>query len=63
MQNGYNKTIIELKSNWQGLQVELQKSLHGYEAAEVNEEIGSIDYVTGKDSEIDRSGASHSLRR
>jgi len=51
MQNGYNKTIIELKSDWQDLQVELQKSLHGYEAAEVNEEIGSIDYVTGKDSE------------
>jgi len=51
MQNGFNKTDVELKSDWQDLQVELQKSLHGYEAAEVNEEIGSIDYVTGKDSE------------
>lgn len=36
---------VELKSSWQDIQVELLKSLHGFEATEVNEEIGSVDYV------------------
>ena len=36
---------VELKSNWQEVEVELLKSLHGYEFKDVNDEIGYVDYV------------------
>jgi hypothetical protein len=36
---------VELKSDWQELQVELLKSLHGYEFKDVNDETGYVDYV------------------
>ena len=36
---------VELKSDWQDTQVELLKSLHGYEVKKVNAKNGSIDYV------------------
>lgn len=43
---------VELKSDWQDIQVELLKSLHGYEVEKVNDEIGSVDYVAeNKDGE------------
>jgi hypothetical protein len=37
---------VELKSNWQEVEVEIMKSLHGYEFKDVNDEIGYVDYVT-----------------
>lgn len=37
---------FELKSDWQDTQVELLKSLHGFEVANVDDEIGIVDYVT-----------------
>ena len=37
---------VELKSDWQEVEVELLKSLHGYEFKDVNNEIGYVDYVT-----------------
>jgi len=36
---------VELKSNWQDTQVELLKSLHGYEFKDLNDETGYLDYV------------------
>jgi len=36
---------VELRSSWQDIQVELLKSLHGFEVTDVNEELGSVDYV------------------
>lgn len=42
---------IELKSDWQDTQVELLKSLHGYEAAKVNDDVGSVDYVAEDEDE------------
>jgi len=36
---------VELRSSWQDIQVELLKSLHGFEVTDVNEDIGSVDYV------------------
>lgn len=42
---------VELNSDWLVTQIELLKSLHGYEMKEVNDEIGSVDYVA--------SGADH----
>ena len=40
---------IELKSDWQEIQVELLKNLHGYEFKELNDEAGYVDYVTNGD--------------
>jgi hypothetical protein len=37
---------VELKSNWQEVEVEILKSLHGYKFKDVNDEIGYVDYVT-----------------
>ena len=43
---------VELKSDWQDVQVELLKNLHGYEFKDINDETGYVDYVTeGKDDE------------
>ena len=43
---------VELKSDWQELQVELLKSLHGYEFKDLNDETGYVDYVAeGEDDE------------
>lgn len=42
---------VELKSDWQDTQVELLKSLHGYEAAKVNDDVGSVDYLAENDDE------------
>ena len=39
------KIEVELKSEWQDIQVELLKQLHGYKMKGVNEEIGSVDYI------------------
>ena len=36
---------VELKSNWQEVEVELQKVLHGYEFKNLNNETGYVDYV------------------
>jgi hypothetical protein len=36
---------VELKSDWQELQVELLKNLHGYEFNDMNDETGYVDYV------------------
>lgn len=36
---------VELKSDWQEVEVELLKSLYGYEFKDVNDEIGYVDYV------------------
>ncbi|MBC8225086.1 hypothetical protein H8E65_10880 [Candidatus Bathyarchaeota archaeon] len=36
---------VKLHSNWQEVEVELLKSLHGYEFKEVNDEMGCVDYV------------------
>lgn len=36
---------FELKSDWQEVQVELLKNLHGYEFKDVNDEAGYVDYV------------------
>jgi hypothetical protein len=36
---------VELRSSWQDLQVELLKSIHGYEMIDFNDEIGSVDFV------------------
>ena len=36
---------VELKSDWQEVEVELLKSLHGYEFKDVNDEIGYVDYI------------------
>lgn len=51
MQYGMEKTDIKLKSDWQDTQVELLKSLHGFKVAEVNDKIGSVDYVAETDDE------------
>jgi len=42
---------VELKSDWQDTQVELLKTLHGYEVAEVNKEVGCVDYVSKRDDD------------
>jgi len=43
---------VELKSNWQDVQVELLKSLHGYEFKDFSDETGYVDYVAeGEDDE------------
>jgi len=42
---------VELKSNWQDTEVELLRSLHGYELADFNEEMGCVDYITAGDGE------------
>jgi hypothetical protein len=39
------KMEVELKSDWQEVQVELLKHLHGYEFKDLNDEIGCVDYV------------------
>jgi hypothetical protein len=36
---------FELKSDWQDIQVELLKQLHGYKMKGIDKEIGSIDYI------------------
>lgn len=43
------KMKVELKSDWLITQIELLKSIYGYEMSEVNQELGSIDYVTSGD--------------
>ncbi len=41
---------VELKSDWQEIQVELLKRLHGYKFKDINDETGYADYVAeGKD--------------
>ena len=40
---------FELKSDWQDVQVELLKNLHGYEFKELNDEANYVDYVTDGD--------------
>jgi hypothetical protein len=40
---------VELKSDWQEVQVELLKNLHGYEFKELNDEAGYVDYVAKGD--------------
>ena len=40
---------VELSSGWLVTQIELLKSLHGYEMEGVNDEVGSIDYVASGD--------------
>jgi len=40
---------VELKSDWQEVQVELLKSLHGYEYKDLNGETGYVDYVAEGD--------------
>lgn len=40
---------VELRSDWLVDQIELMKTLHGYEMKEINKEIGSIDYVADDD--------------
>jgi hypothetical protein len=42
---------VELKSDWQGVQVELLKTLHGYEFKDLNDEAGYVDYVAKGDNE------------
>jgi hypothetical protein len=36
---------VKLLSNWQNIEVELQRSLHGYEFKDVNDEMSCVDYV------------------
>jgi hypothetical protein len=36
---------VKLLSNWQKVEVELLKSLHGYEFKDVNDEMSCVDYV------------------
>jgi hypothetical protein len=38
--------VVELESDWLVTQIELLKTLYGYEKNGVNDEIGSIDYVS-----------------
>lgn len=42
---------VELKSDWQEVQVELLKNLHEYEFKDLNDEAGYIDYVAKGDDE------------
>ena len=42
---------VELKSNWQEIQVELLKNLHGYEFKELNDETGYVDYVAKEEGD------------
>jgi hypothetical protein len=42
---------VELKSDWQEVQVELLKKLHGYEFKDFNDEAGYVDYVANGDNE------------
>jgi hypothetical protein len=51
LQKSAKKTDAELKSEWQDTQVELLKTLHGFEQAGVNEEVGSVDYVAEEGGE------------
>ena len=43
------KMEVELKSDWLVNQIELMKTLHGYEIEGINDEIGSIDYIASSD--------------
>jgi len=40
---------VELKSDWLATQIELLKTLHLYEKSGINNEVGSIDYVSSVD--------------
>jgi len=40
---------VELKSDWQEIQVELLKNMHGYEFKELNNKADYVDYVTNGD--------------
>ncbi|MFP3950591.1 MAG: hypothetical protein ACLFVP_00380 [Candidatus Bathyarchaeia archaeon] len=40
------KRDVELKTEWQDTQVELQKALHGYKLEERDKKDGKIDYIT-----------------
>ena len=42
---------VELKSDWQDTQVELLKTLHGYEVAKFNKKVGCVDYVSKSDDD------------
>ena len=42
---------VELKSDWQDVQVELLKQLNGYEMKHVDKEMGSVDYIAEEDDE------------
>lgn len=42
---------IELKSDWQDTQVELLKTLQGYELSKVNDALGCVDYVSKSDDD------------
>lgn len=46
-----NKMEVDLSSDWLVTQIELLKSLHGYEMKGINDEIGSIDYVASGGNE------------
>ena len=41
--------VVELKSDWMIKEIDLMKIIHGYEREGINEEIGSIDYVSRND--------------
>jgi len=45
MNQSVEEMDIDFKSNWQDTRVEFFKSLHGYELKNINEKIGSVDYV------------------
>ena len=42
---------VPLRSDWQDLQVKLQKTLHGYELAKVNRDTGIVDYIAENNEE------------
>lgn len=48
------KMEVELKSDWLVNQIELMKTLHGYEMEGINTEIGSIDYIASGDDDEEK---------
>jgi hypothetical protein len=45
LKNEVKELEVKLQSNWQKVEVELLKSLHGYEFKDVNDEMSCVDYV------------------